>query len=214
MSTDANSPFDGPPDESRPVGQERIREARDGGLRAAPPPALDFEEDERELRIRRREPREEDLNHLRLLSIFHYVVGGLALLCYSFPIFHLILGIGMVSGSFPGSPPPASGRPPPAPPPPAMGWMFIIMAVTFIAFGWAFAAGLFAAGWMLRRRRGYIFCLVMAGVACLFQPFGMILGVFTFIVLLRPSVKALFGRAPAIENLSPSPLRSGEGRPG
>jgi hypothetical protein len=197
MSDEPEIPPSETPQESRPAGEERFREARDGGLRAAPPPALEFDEDDRELRARRREPREDDLNHLRWLSIFHYVVGGLALLCYSFPIIHLIIGIGMVSGSFPGSPPPAPGRPPPPPPPTAIGWMFVLFAGTMIAFGWAFAAGLFTAGWMLRRRRGYVFCLVMAGIACLFQPFGMILGVFTIIVLLRPRVKELFGRAPS-----------------
>jgi hypothetical protein len=39
----------------------------------------------------------------------------------------------------------------------------------------------------------YTFCLVMAGVACMFMPFGTVLGVFTIIVLLRDSVKELFG---------------------
>jgi hypothetical protein len=32
----------------------------------------------------------------------------------------------------------------------------------------------------------------MAGVACLFMPFGTVLGIFTIIVLVRPQVKALF----------------------
>ncbi len=32
----------------------------------------------------------------------------------------------------------------------------------------------------------------MAGVACMFMPFGTVLGVFTIIVLLRDSVKELF----------------------
>jgi hypothetical protein len=196
MPEEPEIPSAATPPEPRPVEAERIREVRDAGLRPAPPPEMDFEEDQRELRVRRREPREEDLNYLRLLSIFHYVVAGLALLCYSLPIIHLIIGIGMVTGSFPTSqPPPGPGRPPPGPPPAAMGWMFVIFAGTAIAFGWAFAAGLFVAGWMLRKRRGYIFCLVMAGIACLFQPFGMVLGILTILVLLRPSVKVLFGRA-------------------
>src|SRR5262249_56400816 len=99
MPPEAELPLDGAPEEPRRVGEERIREARDGGLREAPPPALNFEEDERELKTRRREPREDDLNHLRLLSIFHYVVGGLALLFYSIPIVHLIIGIGLVRRS-------------------------------------------------------------------------------------------------------------------
>jgi hypothetical protein len=34
-----------------------------------------------------------DLEHLRLLSIFHYVVGGILALFACFPIIHLIMGI-------------------------------------------------------------------------------------------------------------------------
>jgi len=47
-------------------------------------------------------------------------------------------------------------------------------------------------GRSLSRRKCYSFALVMACVECLFIPFGTILGVFTIIVLLRESVKALF----------------------
>jgi hypothetical protein len=32
----------------------------------------------------------------------------------------------------------------------------------------------------------------MAAISCIFMPFGTVLGVFTIIVLLRPSVKELF----------------------
>jgi len=59
-------------------------------------------------------------------------------------------------------------------------------------FGWAMAICLAVAGRKLKQRRNYVFCLAAAGIACLFQPVGVILGVFTFIVLLRPSVKELF----------------------
>lgn len=48
------------------------------------------------------------------------------------------------------------------------------------------------AGRALAQRRRYTFCLVIAGVACMFMPFGTVLGVFTIIVLLRDSVKELF----------------------
>jgi hypothetical protein len=44
----------------------------------------------------------------------------------------------------------------------------------------------------------YIFCLVIAAVECIFMPFGTVLGVFTIIVLQRPTVKAMFrGQSPA-----------------
>ncbi len=35
--------------------------------------------------------------------------------------------------------------------------------------------------------------LVMAGIECLFMPFGTALGVFTIIVLIRDDVKTMFG---------------------
>jgi hypothetical protein len=34
--------------------------------------------------------------------------------------------------------------------------------------------------------------MVIAAIQCAFTPFGTVLGVFTLIVLVRPSVKALF----------------------
>ena len=33
----------------------------------------------------------------------------------------------------------------------------------------------------------------MAGIECMFTPFGTVLGVFTIIVLMRPEVKTMFG---------------------
>ena len=127
-----------------------------------------------------------DQDYLRLLSIFHYVVGGMAGLCGCFPIIHLAVGIGIASGAFntPGTPGP----------PPEFGWLFAALAAAAMLLSWTLAIGLVVAGWMLQQRRGYLFCLVMAGFACLFQPFGIILGVFTIIVLVRPGVKALFER--------------------
>lgn len=132
----------------------------------------------------------QDLEHLRLLSIFHYVVAGLAALFACFPIFHLVTGIAMVSGAFEDE---FGG-------PPAMfGWMFIAFAAIFIIFGWAFAIALFLAGRSLAQRKHYLFCLVMAGISCIFTPFGTVLGIFTIIVLMRPSVKELFGASNVVE---------------
>lgn len=77
-----------------------------------------------------------------------------------------------------------------------LGWFFVIFAATWIVCGLTFAICLFLAGRYLDQRRRYLFCLVMAGLACMFMPFGTVLGVFTILVLVRPSVKELFGEAP------------------
>lgn len=52
---------------------------------------------------------------------------------------------------------------------------------------------LIMAGRKLTSHNSHTFCLVIAGLECLWVPMGTILGVFTLIVLLRPSVKVLFG---------------------
>jgi hypothetical protein len=132
----------------------------------------------------------EDLEHLRLLAIFHYVVATLAALFSLFPIIHLAIGIAAVTGHLNNN---HGGDPMPA----LLGWFFIAFAAVGMIFGFAFAICLFLAGRFLAHRRRYLYCLVMACVACMFMPFGTILGVFTIIVLLKPSVKELFGQVHA-----------------
>jgi len=136
----------------------------------------------------------QDEDQLRLLSIFHYVVGGLAGFFALFPIFHLIVGLLFIfaPNKFAGK-----GEPPPA----FIGWFFVIFAAVFIALGWVLAAFVFTAGRFLARRKHYLFCLVMAAVECIFMPFGTVLGVFTLIVLMRESVKQLF----TARSLEPTP---------
>ena len=131
--------------------------------------------------------RREDVEQLRLLSIFHYVVAGMQALFASFPIIHLVLGLTMVL----------------APEKMGMkstheswfGWFFVVFAAAWMAIGWTLAVCVVIAGRSLAERRRYLFCLVVAGLIAAFcMPFGTILGVFTIVVLLRPTVKAAFGR--------------------
>lgn len=126
-----------------------------------------------------------DLEHLQLLSIFHYVVGGFAAVFACFPILHLVLGIVFVTLSDR-----MAGQP--DVPPALIGWIFIVIASTFIVLGWATAVCIVLTGRYLSQRKHYLFCLIMAGTECLFFPFGTVLGVFTIVVLVRESVKTLF----------------------
>ena len=128
----------------------------------------------------------QDQEHLKLLSIFHYIVGGLAALFSFFPIVHLVLGILFIV-----SPDRIMGSGG-SPPPPFLGWMFVIIGSCIMLLGWAFAICVILAGRFIAKRRNYIFCLVIASLNCLFMPFGTILGVFTIVILMRPSVKELF----------------------
>jgi hypothetical protein len=80
-------------------------------------------------------------------------------------------------------------------PPLFLGLLFVILGLGLMLAGWTFAALLAWAGRCLGRRKHYTYCFVMACAACLFHPFGVVLGVFTIIVLLRPSVKELFDQS-------------------
>lgn len=129
----------------------------------------------------------QDAEHLRILSIVHYVVAGLMALFACFPVIHLVVGIGLLTAERDKDGPPA-----------AVGMIFIAVAAIFILGGWTLAAGIAYAGKSLAERQRHTFCLVVAGVvAATCIPLGTVLGVLTIIVLLRPAVKAAFGVAPA-----------------
>ncbi|EMI18629.1 putative membrane protein [Rhodopirellula maiorica SM1] len=141
--------------------------------------------------LRSTQPTAEDIDQLRLLSIFHYVVGGIIALMSLIPIVHVVLGIAIVSGALDDAN--ADGTPPPA----VFGWLFIIFPSLMIGIGMTIACCVFVAGRKLGAYQAHLFCLVMAAVECMFMPFGTVLGVFTILVLMRPSVKALFGNSAA-----------------
>lgn len=126
-----------------------------------------------------------DYEHLRLLSIFDYILGGIMAFFACFPIFHIIIGIITLIAS-------KSSSDVEAVPPDFIGWFFIIMGGAVFILGWLYAISLILAGRFIARRKHRIFCLVIAIISCLSIPWGTLLGVFTIIVLMRPSVKMLF----------------------
>lgn len=126
-----------------------------------------------------------DVEQLRLLVIGHYVLAGIQALMGCLPVFHLAMGVLIVTGRMSEKPGDAD--------PVWVGWLFIGMAVTFMLIGWSLAAGLVLAARRLAARRGYVFCLVVAFFAAMLSmPLGTALGACALIVLVRPSVKAAF----------------------
>jgi hypothetical protein len=136
---------------------------------------------------------EQDLEQIKILSVFHYVVAGLAGLFACFPIFHLMIGLSMLTGGF-GPSSSSKGEPFPFA---IFGLMFTVIPAAIILIGWIFAICLALAGYFLSKKQHYLYCMVMAGINCAFMPFGTVLGVFTLIVLMRPSVRSLFTPANA-----------------
>jgi hypothetical protein len=131
-----------------------------------------------------------DNEHLRLLSIFHYVKGGLSAFFSCFFVVHVVLGLFFILA------PHLFGQGKDQPPA-FIGWLFVFLGSFFILLGWTFAALTFIAGRSIARRRHWTFCFVWACVECLSVPFGTVLGVFTILVLNRASVRELFNSKPA-----------------
>lgn len=128
-----------------------------------------------------------DAQHLRLLSIFHYVVGGLTALFACFPLIHLAIGLAMVF-----SPDFFHTKAGEQPPPQAIGWLFTCIGGFMFLVGQTMAVCTILAGRFIARRKRYWFIFVMACIECAFFPFGTVLGVFTIITLSRQTVKGLF----------------------
>ena len=99
---------------------------------------------------------------------------------------HFFVGVAIVSGGLQG---PKGGQAQPD----SIGWLLIGLGSLFILVGWTYAITMILAGRRLAKRRSYTYCMVMAALTCANMPVGTCLGVFTIIVLARPSVKRLFG---------------------
>ena len=133
----------------------------------------------------------QELEHLRLLTIFHYIVGGITFLFACFPLMHVAFGILMATGSMENA-----GHEGKFAPPRAFGLFIALFGCAFVGTGWVIAGSMIAAGRFIAARKRHTFCIVVAAVSCIFMPFGTVLGVFTLIMLSKPQVKALFGAAP------------------
>ncbi len=130
----------------------------------------------------------QDESHLRLLSIFHYVLAAPAALFSSLFLMHFFFGVAILGGLFN-----SAGK---DAPPPALGALFMAIGGGVVLIGWAFAGCLVFAGRSLASRKRYTFCLIVSGLECvLCNPLGTVLGVFSIVILMRPSVRGLFGLA-------------------
>jgi hypothetical protein len=141
----------------------------------------------------------QDQEHLRLLSIFHYVMAGFACLLPLFSLIYIGLGVLELSGKMPASPGArGSGEL-------VTGWLFVGMGSLFFLMGAVGAVLNILAGRALAKRERRNLCLVVACLNCLHMPLGTLLGVFTLIVLARPTVKSAFEEAAAAGSPYPVP---------
>jgi hypothetical protein len=131
-------------------------------------------------------PQEEiDHEHLRMLELGYLIAGILEIIFSSFFIGHIVIGILTITHKIPS--PPSSGFPIP------FGYFFLVGGSIIVLGGWTLGILTLIGRRFLRQRRHYIFLLVLAGISCVIAtPVGTALGIFTFILLFRPSISALF----------------------
>lgn len=127
----------------------------------------------------------QDRDQLTILAIMHYILSVLFGFGALFPLIYLAVGVVIINGGLDAN----GGRPPP----PVVGWILVGFSLLAITTGLTMAICMAIAGRKLQKRRGHLFCMIIAGLECIFLPLGTVLGVLTIIVLLRPSVKELFG---------------------
>ncbi|HVS38767.1 MAG TPA: hypothetical protein VMS17_24640 [Gemmataceae bacterium] len=127
----------------------------------------------------------QDEDHLRILSVLYYVLGGLTLLGGMVPLVFVMIGVIILNSPAGG----AGGAEEAA-------WFFMGIGGLIGVLLLVQAVCNFLAGAFLSQRRHYVFCFVMACLACLHMPLGTILGVFTLLVLSRPTVKEMFSMGP------------------
>jgi len=130
---------------------------------------------------------DKDREHLRLLSIFHFVVAGLALFGIAFLFVHYFIMHTAFS-----NPDMWKGQQNAALPPKAFldafVWFYVFMGAIFLI---GMVLNVISAVFLWQKRHR-VFSTVVAGLNCLQIPFGTALGVFTIIVLSRDSVRELY----------------------
>jgi hypothetical protein len=132
-----------------------------------------------------------DHEHLRLLSIAYLVSAGLNALYALLGILYACMGVFMRALMAR-----APVKPEQGPPPEFMVWFFVFFGFAIFSIMVGVGALKFITYRRLKQRRSRVFCMVVAGLSCVGVPYGTLLGVFTFIVLGRPSVAKLFEVTP------------------
>jgi hypothetical protein len=121
-----------------------------------------------------------DLNHLKLLGTLHITWGVLAILFgLLFGIIYVAIGANTsveISGNIS---------------PNAAHEIFLVIGIAAVVLSSIYGILMIMAGGMLRKHRGYGFCFFVSILDLLGFP-SLILGIFTLIVLVRPTVKELF----------------------
>ena len=141
---------------------------------------------------------------LRLLSIGYYIQGGIAafytllMLGYSAFATAILANINKVA---------AESRQQQVPP--ALLSIISILLAILLGLACVYTVCMFLVGYWLPRSRNKVFIQIIGALNCLAIPYGTVLGIFTLMVLQRPSAKQFFAAGtapPATLPTAPPPI--------
>jgi hypothetical protein len=135
-----------------------------------------------------RDQRQVDIDHLKLLSVLHYVGSGLAIVGL------LMLGAHFAFFQAVMADPDSFFRKNLDGPMPSAKLFELMRFVYLGAAIWLLGSCIIniLSGQFIRKRKHRAFSLAVAGLNCLYMPLGALLGVFTIVVLIRDSVRELY----------------------
>ena len=123
-----------------------------------------------------------DNEHLRLLRIGFFISAAQTAIFIPFGL--LYAGMGLMFSQLP------TGA---SPPPPAfVSWFMGLFGAAFAGFAAVAATLKLLTAIRLKERRSRVMCLIAAGLSCMELPYGTLLGIWTFMVLGRSSVRRQF----------------------
>lgn len=123
----------------------------------------------------------EDEEHLRLLTIFHYVLAGISCIPGLLGVLYIALGGFTLMVTSMSQQAKEAG---------IVGFVFLFIGIVLVIIVFGSAVLQYFVGRFISERRHYTFVFIFSIVQLLFFPLGTALGVFTLIVLSRPQVKA------------------------
>jgi hypothetical protein len=125
-----------------------------------------------------------DNEHLRLLRIGFFISAAQTAIFIPFGLLYAAMGL-MFSQL------PSGGSPPP---PTLVSWFLGLFGAAFAGLAAVAATLKLLTAIRLKERRSRVMCLIAAGLACVEMPYGTVLGIWTFMVLGRASVRRQFER--------------------
>jgi hypothetical protein len=127
-----------------------------------------------------------DAEHLKLVSIFHFILAALGLPGIAFIALHFAFMRALFMN-------PETWKNDKGGPPPEILFKLMICGYAFGVIIILTAGVLnLLSGLFIRKRRHRMFSIIIGGLNCLQVPFGTLLGVFTILILSRDSVRKIY----------------------